>query len=99
MVLVVKNPPANSGVIGDTGRSLDWEDPLEKGNGYLLQHSCLENPHGQRRLAGSSPWGHRESDTTERLSLHACMHGFMMVLPLPRAGLELVLPFSELSLY
>ena len=25
--------------------------------------------HGQRSLAGYSPWGHKESDTTERLSL------------------------------
>ena len=29
---------------------------------------CLENPHGQRSLAGYSPWGHKESDTTEQLS-------------------------------
>ena len=27
-----------------------------------------EKSHGQRNLAGSSPWGHRELDTTE----HAC---------------------------
>ena len=39
---------------------------LECGN--TLQYSCLENPHGQRSLVGSSPWGHKESDTTERLS-------------------------------
>jgi len=25
---------------------LGREDPLEKGNGYPLQYSCLENPHG-----------------------------------------------------
>ena len=31
-------------------------------------HSCLENPHGERSLTGYSPWGHKESDTTERLS-------------------------------
>ena len=24
-------------------------------------------PHGQRSLVGCSPWGHKESDTTERL--------------------------------
>ena len=29
------------------------------------QHSCLENPHGQRSLAGCSPWAHKESDMTE----------------------------------
>ena len=26
---------------------------------------CLENPHGQRNLAGYSPWGRKESDTVE----------------------------------
>ena len=38
------------------------------GHGNPLQYSCLENPHGQRNLAGYSPWGLKESDTTERLS-------------------------------
>ena len=37
----------------------------EEGNGYPLQYSCLENPHGQRSLAGYSPWGRKEWDTTE----------------------------------
>ena len=38
-----------------------------------LQYSCLENPHGQRSLAGYSPWGCKESDTTEQLSTqHKC---------------------------
>ena len=35
----------------------------------LLQHFCLENPHGQRSLAGYSPWGLKESDTTAWLTL------------------------------
>ena len=26
--------------------------------------------HGQKSLVGYSPWGHKESDTTERLSTH-----------------------------
>ena len=39
-------------------------------HGNPLQYSCLENPHGQRSLAGCSPWDHKESDTTERLTLH-----------------------------
>ena len=29
------------------------------GHGNPLQYSCLEDPHGQRSLAGYSPWGHR----------------------------------------
>ena len=30
-----------------------------------LQYSFLENPHGQKNLVSYSPWGHKESDTTE----------------------------------
>ena len=33
------------------------------------QCSCLENLHGQRSLVGYSPWGRRESDMTELLTL------------------------------
>jgi len=29
-----------------------------------------EKSHGQRSLVGCSPWGHKESDTTERLHFH-----------------------------
>ena len=35
------------------------------GHGNPLQYSCLENPMDQRSLVGYSPWGHKESDTTE----------------------------------
>ena len=44
------------------------------GYGNPLQYSCLENPHGQRSLTGYSPWGHNESDVTERLSTHTHTH-------------------------
>ena len=50
------------GLIHGSGRSSGG------GHGNLLQCSCLENPHGQRSLAGYSPWGHKESDMTGRLS-------------------------------
>ena len=42
-----------------------WVQFLGDGNGNPLQYSCLENPHGQKSLVGDSPWGHRESDSTE----------------------------------
>ena len=35
------------------------------GQGNPCQYSCLKNPQGQRSLAGYSPWGHDESDTTK----------------------------------
>ena len=65
MALVVKNPPVNAGdarnagLIPGSGRS--------PGGGH-------DNPilvflpgefHGQRNLAGYSPWGCKESDTAE----------------------------------
>ena len=38
------------------------------GHSNPQQYSCLENPHGQRSLAGYNPRGLKESDTAERLS-------------------------------
>ena len=58
---VVKNPPANAGNVGLTPGSTRSPG---RGCGNPLQYSCLENPNGQRSLAGSSPWGHTDSDTT-----------------------------------
>ena len=63
---VVKKSAHNSGDLGlipGLGRS-----PGE-GNGNLLQYSCLENSKGQRSLVGYSPWGRKESDVTELLTL------------------------------
>ena len=47
-------------------RSLGPEDPLEK---EMAIHSSTIawEIHGQRSLVGYSPWGRKESDTTERL--------------------------------
>ena len=47
------------GLIPGLGRSPGGE------HSNPLEYSCLENPHGQRSLAGYSPWGHKESDPTE----------------------------------
>ena len=41
-----------------------------EGNGNPLQYCCLEKSHEQRSLVGYSPWGHKESGTTERLHVH-----------------------------
>ena len=37
-------------------------------HGNPLQYTCLENPIDRRSLGGYSPWGSKESDTTERLT-------------------------------
>ena len=36
-----------------------------RGHGNPLQYFYLKNPHGQRSLAGYSPWEHKKSDTIE----------------------------------
>ena len=48
-------------------RSLGREDPLEK---EMATHSSIlpGESHGWRSLVGYRPWGHKESDTTERLT-------------------------------
>ena len=46
-----------------------WVGKIPGGeHGNPLQYSCLENPHGQRGLAGYSPWGRKEPASTEQLS-------------------------------
>ena len=40
-----------------------------KGNGYPLQYSCLENSMDRGAWQVAVPWGRKESDTTEQLSL------------------------------
>ena len=69
VVLVVKNPPANAGDARDAGSIPGLGRSPGGGLSSPLQYSCLENPHGQRNLAGYSPWGNKESDMTEQLSM------------------------------
>ena len=65
---MVNNLPVNGGDTRDmgsvprSGRSPGGE------HSNPLQYSCLEDPHGQRSLAGYSAWSHKELDITERLS-------------------------------
>ena len=63
---LVKNPLA----MQETWvRSLSWEDPLEEG---MATHSSIlawRIPMGRGDWRGYSPWGRKESDMTEQLSL------------------------------
>ena len=59
---VGKESACNAGDLGSIPRL--GRSP-EGGHGNLLQYSCLENPHGQRSLAGYSPWGCKESGMAE----------------------------------
>ena len=51
--------------VGDLGSVTGLRRSPGGEHGNPLQYSCLENPLEQRTLAGYSPWGHKESDTTE----------------------------------
>ena len=51
--------------VGDMGSIPGLGRSPRGGHGNTLQNSSLENPHGQRSLAGYSPWGLKESDMTE----------------------------------
>ena len=50
-------------IAGDPGSIPGLEKSPREGKGYPLQYSGLENS------MDYSPWGRKESDTTERLSL------------------------------
>ena len=60
VVQTVKKPPANA---GDPSQ----EDPVEEG---VATHSSIIAWTIPARVAGYSPWGLKESDTTERLTLY-----------------------------
>ena len=72
MAQTVKNLPAmwEAQVL-----SLDREDPLEKG---MATHSVflLKEFHVRKSLECYSPWGHKESDMTERLTLHPSLYSY-----------------------
>ena len=55
VVLMVKNPSANAGDVRDVGSIPGLGRSPGGGHGNPLQYSCLENPRGQRSLAGYSP--------------------------------------------
>ena len=61
----VMNPSFNAGAMGSIP---GWEDPLEKEMAPRSSIFLPRQSHGQRSLADYSPWGHKESDTTEGLN-------------------------------
>ena len=51
--------------VGDLGSIPGSGRSPGEGNGNPLQYPCLENPMDGGTWLGYSPWGHKESDTTE----------------------------------
>ena len=64
---MVKNLPANARDVGfyPQIRKIPWRKKWQSMLVFLPGKS-----HGQRRLVGYSPWGHKELNMTERLSTH-----------------------------
>ena len=67
---VIKNLHANARDALSQVQSLIWGDLLEKGMATYLSILAWEIP-GREELAGYSPQGHKEWDTTEQQSTHA----------------------------
>ena len=67
VVLVVKNLPVNAGDIMRRGFDL-WAGKIPWRRSWQLTPVFLPGEsHGQRSLAGYSPWGHTELDMTEAI--------------------------------
>ena len=67
---VVKKPPANA---GDTGLIPGLGRPPRGGHGDPILSFLPGKSHGERSLAGSSPWGHKEQDMTSWLNNYNMM--------------------------
>ena len=67
---MVKNPPANTGDSGDVGLIPGLGRSPGGGNGNPLQVFLPGKSHGEKSLAGYSPWDHKELDMTKRQRVH-----------------------------
>ena len=63
----VKNLPTNA---GDMGSIPGWGRSPGEGNSNPPAVFLPGESHGQRSLVGYSPWGRKESDTTEATNIH-----------------------------
>ena len=66
-----KNPPANVRDTGDVDSIPGSRRSPGGGNSNPLQYSCLDNPMDRGACGLRSPWGCKESDTSEPVSMHA----------------------------
>ena len=66
--------------VGDLGLIPGLGRSPARGHGNPLQYSCLENPLGQRSLAGYGPWGWKELDMTEWLhTAHIYVYAYIYI--------------------
>ena len=98
VALVVKNPPANAGVVRDLGLIPGSGKSPGEGNGNSLQYSCLENPM-DRGARGTTVQGIAKSQIwLKQFSMHAQMHSgayfdiYFFCMPI-------ICPFKKFSWY
>ena len=67
--------------VGDLGSTPGLRRSPGGGHGNPLQYSFPENSHGQRSLAGYTPWGRKELDMTEQLTHeHTHIHSMCIII-------------------
>ena len=66
---VGEEPNCSAGDTEDAGSIPGLARSPAEDNGKPLQSSCLENPMDRGAWGSYSPWGHKESDITEQLTL------------------------------
>ena len=66
---MVKNSSANAGDTGEVGSIPGSGRSPGEGNSYPLHYSCLDNSLDREAWWATVPWDHKESDTTEQLTL------------------------------
>ena len=71
-----KNLPVNAGDIRDTGSTPELGRSPGGGPWQPTPVFLPGESQGQRNLAGYSPWGHKESDTTDGLTRFELQHYF-----------------------
>ena len=76
MAQTVKNLPAMQETqVQSLGREDSWRRKWQSAPVLLLGEF-----HGQRGLTGYSPWGHKESDKAEQLTLSLSLSGILHIL-------------------
>ena len=69
-----KESACNAGGVGDVGSVSGLGSSPGGGHGNPMPVFLSGESHGQKSLADYSPWGCKESDTTDALSTHAHAH-------------------------
>ena len=100
-VKVIKNPPVNAGGTEGAGLIPGWKDSLEE---KIATHSSIlawKIPWTEEPGRLHKPWGCKESDMTEQLSMHAIhiLLNIKQIIHLFICFLEIFILFYKLSFY